>query len=311
MGTKKRSPIVLVDGDPLVYRTGFVHQKTQLSCVAEWPDSKVADVRFGSKTERNEWLKSEPEAVLISETREIVADPVEFALQGVKHSLAIIGEKTNSQDLRIYLSGSRNFRLGIATIAPYKGNRDPSNRPIHYAAIREYMTGTHLARVIEGWEADDEISIQARIHESRGDSYIVASIDKDLDQITGEHYDYGKHVAYSVHAEDADDWFWQQVLSGDPGDNVPGCFRIGPDRAAGIVADARVAGMDDAAIWRHVIIQYGLSQSKKGCPYADKDPAAVALETAQLVYMQQKRCELWQPPGVPRGTIEGCEVNEF
>jgi len=57
----------------------------------------------------------------------------------------------------IILSGPGNFRDSIATIKPYKGNRDPTHIPVHYSAIRQYMIDQYCAVVIHGREADDEV----------------------------------------------------------------------------------------------------------------------------------------------------------
>lgn len=312
MAAKRPDSVVLVDGDPIVYRTGFAHQQTVIHAVVEcdhpveaWA-STVARIKFEGKKSRNDWLKEHPTCTVLSETPDLIVEPLSFTLQGVKQTLGLIAENTGSPDLRLFLSGSTNFRNALATIVPYKGNRDPANRPAQYKDIRDYLVGTHNARVVEGYEADDAISIAATNLRAQGQKVIVASIDKDLDQITGQHYDYGKHVSYDIFSDDADDWFWQQCLSGDPGDNVPGCYKIGPTRAVALVAEWRAEELSESDIWQRVIFAYAQSQTKTGCPYAEADAEAVALETAQLVYMQQKQCELWMPPLVPRGIIEGC-----
>lgn len=135
------------------------------------------------------------------------------------------------------LSGPGNFRDSIATVFPYKGNRDSSHKPYWYQSIRNYLTSEWGARVVHGREADDECSILARRDRDAGNKYCIATIDKDLDQIPGDHYNYLKQVNHCVSVGDAERWFWQQCLSGDATDGVPGCYKLGSVGAERIIAD--------------------------------------------------------------------------
>ena len=63
------------------------------------------------------------------------------------------------------------------------------------------MTDTWGAEVIDGWEADDEVGIRARQLAADGVEFCIATIDKDLDQIPGLHYDYRQHVFYDIDEE--------------------------------------------------------------------------------------------------------------
>ncbi len=302
---------VLVDGDPIVYRVGFATQSQTVSCVVSCDDGSISYIRFANKTERNEYLQKHPTCGIDSEEIEVKAEPVENALHTVKSVLSQIKEETGSDNLHIILSesfGGGNFRHAIAKQAPYKGNRK-APRPAHYQSIRDYLTEYHGAVVVETREADDEIAIRANRYRQDGVPYAIATIDKDLDQIPGMHYDYAKKVVYNVSNDEARRAFWIQALAGDPTDNIPGCWKVGPVKAAALVDMWIKDGMDDGAIFTLIVAQYERSTELAGCPYRDREPLHVALETAQLVYMQQKPCELWAPPGVPFGRI-GCEIDD-
>ena len=275
---------LLIDADPLVYRSGFAAQET------------VNDEVFGEA---------------------VIAQPVENALQIVKTSLKAmtydVEERFNQvASESLVLSGPDNFRFKIATIRPYKGNR-PARLPVHYQAIRDYLT-ERGAKVIHRREADDEISIRAwRLWNESGQdgrhhaTYVVATIDKDLDQIPGWHYDYMKHVFYFVDEDDAEAALWTQILSGDPSDNVPGAWKIGRAKALKLVQQAIEKNVSEQDMWQVVVFAYELSQKAEGCPYKDRKAEDVALETARLVYMQREPGELWNPPGIPMGTVQGDE----
>lgn len=316
---------LLVDADPIVYRSGFAAESVSYNVYAEdsngeveyWffepKDGKTANQRIST------WMEKFPHYKIVAKDRQIDAEPVENALQIVGSTIDAIRHAVEDKfdtplDMRLVLSGPGNYRHKIATIRPYKGNRDPSHIPVHYQAIRNYLTDTWRARVIHGREADDEVSIEGwkQWRDSKNPAtntanhgYVVASIDKDLDQIPGWHYDYMKHVFYFVSEEEGRHQLWTQILAGDSGDNVPGCWKIGPDKAAEYVQGWIDAGLDDGDLWAAVLVAYHESKVKKGCPYVNKDTLSVALETAQLVYMQQRPGELWQPPGTEFGTVQG------
>lgn len=316
---------LIFDADPVVYGAGFAAEMLSWHVVAEDAEGNLLERRFdphpdkgGAKTQANKWIADNGLTALEWE-RIITPEPLEFALQAVSTQIrgAIkavskqVGVKPDDMVITVLLSGPGNWREKLATLAPYKGNRDPEHKPYWYSQIREYLSDQWNAQVVVGREADDEASIIAwqHIREHDPDGFVVCTIDKDLDQIPGQHYDYKKHVFYDVAHEEATRWFWIQALSGDPTDNIPGCYKVGPATAEKIVDDALwqwdhkrdlrdVYLARDAWLWDTVVNQYARSQLIKGCPYLDKPAHAVALETAQLVYMQREVGEMWLPPRI-------------
>lgn len=286
---------VIIDADPLVYRAGYAAERVEYEAVAEDAAGNVLAANFAAASDVQDWIEQN-NLTLLDREKHITPEPVENALQIAKAIIGSIvdavvkysGHRQHSSS--ILLSGPDNFRERIATIRPYKGNRDPDAKPVHYQALRDYLTGQFGAVVVHGREADDEASILAWRRAKSSMSYVVASNDKDLDQIPGTHYDIRVHAFYEVKAQDADDFFWQQVLSGDMTDNVPGAKGIGAAKARRIVEQAREDGLDDSELW-DVILSYFPSE-------------AAAIETARLVYLQREPNELWTPPGVPREYLE-------
>lgn len=81
----------------------------------------------------------------------------------VDEKIASIVESSNADDWVGYLTDSgSNFRLDVATILPYKGNRSGTSKPPRYAMLREYLLEHYPDRVqlIHGMEADDILSIK-------------------------------------------------------------------------------------------------------------------------------------------------------
>jgi hypothetical protein len=319
---------LIIDADPIVYRAGFSAEAHDYHIVYEGPDGEVHEVYFKGKEDKKgkwktagawmkEWMDDpkrggHEQVEILSKEKVITPEPKDHALnivrQEVEGIIAAVASKTgcNPQDMSItiVLTGPGNFREKIAKQRPYKGNRDAAHKPYWYQAIRDYLTGRWDARVVSGREADDECSIVAwGMHNDGDNAYVVATIDKDLDQIPGLHYDYRQKVFYYVDPSNASRAFWVQALAGDATDNIPGCYKIGMTKAEAVI-DKVIDSCGGqwplpSEFWNVILEQYKLSKERNGCPYAEGDAREVAIETARLVYMQRRERELWTPPGEP------------
>lgn len=165
-------------------------------------------------------------------------EPVEHAYQAVKTTfegkLLRFPEMDADSTPAVYLSGDNNFREKVATILPYKGNRDKLRKPKYYNEIRSYLEAVHAAKVINGLEPDDEIGCEQW---ANGKSTCIVSIDKDLDMIPGYHYNWVRDHFYYVSLDEANYNFYLQMLIGDRVDNIPGIDGIGPVKAARALGD--------------------------------------------------------------------------
>jgi hypothetical protein len=279
---------VLIDCDPPVYRAGFAAQ------------SKVYDLYDGSgncfaegvsKEEKDRvlemWKGLPPSRI---ESR-VVAEPVENALANFRNIMMRIGEATGCTLYRGYLTGSGNFRDTVATIQPYKGNRDKDHKPVHYEAIREYAVHKWGAKVVDGIEADDAISIE---HTRRSESTIIASVDKDFDQLSGWHYNPTKDVGYFVTPEQATYNFYKQCLTGDTADNILGIPGIGPRTAERILENIT---SPKALYWR-VLLEYQrvAARSSVGDAFGGLSAEAALHETATLLWLLREPNKMWEPP---------------
>lgn len=175
-------------------------------------------------------------------------------------------------DALLYLTGSGNFREHIATLKPYKGNRDPTHKPKYYREVKDYMIERLGAIVVHGKEADDAMATEQM--NNPDDSTIIVTIDKDLNQVPGHHYNPNKDLLYYVTPGEADMWFWKQMLIGDTADNIPGINKIGPKRADGLIT------VEDNDINYKIVS--GLYQQQ----YNDNWESAIK-EVAALLWMQR------------------------
>lgn len=140
-------------------------------------------------------------------------------------SIRMILNATKADDYTIYLTSQdkSNFRLTLDS--SYKANRT-APKPPYYLLLREYMIQEHKAEVAFGMEADDLLGI------NQTEDTVICSIDKDLKQIAGRHYNFVKDEHCRISLSEGLYWFYTQLLTGDPSDNIKGVAGIGPKRAA-------------------------------------------------------------------------------
>ncbi len=200
-------------------------------------------------------------------------DPLQNALHSVKIMIRTILDETGCDSYTVYLTGKGNYRNEIATIAPYKGTRS-GDKPVHYDAIREYLMDIHNAELIEGKEADDAMGY------NQTENTVICSIDKDMDMISGSHYNWRKKLNYEVSQVDADLWFMKQLMMGDTCDNIKGLKGVGPKRAEAVIAEAE--NMTD--LYWTILEMYEQQYDK---------PYHAMMENAHLLWIQREEDVLW------------------
>ena len=173
-------------------------------------------------------------------------DPVEVAYSRVDEFISNIILVTGATDYVGYLSDSaeNNFRYKIDP--SYKANRIQP-KPKWYNEIKEYLIVKHGAKIAYGMETDDMLGIlQTEANHKAGvlrQGYptIIASIDKDLQQIDGYHYSWpiwrkGEIVrewkVFKVTKDEGLRFFYSQLLIGDVADNIQGIDGLGEKRTA-------------------------------------------------------------------------------
>lgn len=176
---------------------------------------------------------------------------------------------------QLYLTGKGNFRKEIAVTAPYKGNRT-GEPPRHIQAIRQHMIDNWGAVVTEGEEADDAIAIAAS-KPDLNELHVMASVDKDFDQVPGIHYDFVNDIEYVIEPEEGLKLLYKQILTGDAIDNIIGVDGVGKAGADELIHGCR----KETDMWDICVDQLGYDR---------------ALENARLVFLRRKPGQLWQPP---------------
>lgn len=203
----------LIDTDILQYRCGF-----------------AADAQM-----KNEYKEQYPDA-----TPEDIAEVLEnteytaIALQNVKTVMESVIERFNPS-YKAYIQDGRNFRYEVATIKPYKGNRDKAHKPKYYAEIKDYLLGQWKAIGVAEMESDDAIGIEQFSNPDK--DTVIVSTDKDMMCIPGWHFNWVKGELIYQPIKDANLFHYYQMLVGDPTDNIPGINKIGDKRATKLIEE--------------------------------------------------------------------------
>jgi 5'-3' exonuclease len=143
-----------------------------------------------------------------------------------------------------------------------------------------------------GEEADDRLGIGMSTWEPVFNPYtmenspepVICSIDKDLHQITGTHYNFVKDEWTRVFPEEGEHFFWKQVLTGDVVDNIKGIYGIGPKRAEKILSGC--SNTDD--YFARVFDEYRRAYKEQ----AERE----LLVTGRVIKIRTREGELWNFP---------------
>ena len=181
-------------------------------------------------------------------------------------------------DYELYISGKSNFRYQVATILPYKGNRG-IEKPFHLDAIRQFYVDFYGAKVSIQKEADDLIGEEY----SQEDGDVIVTLDKDLNCIPGEHFNWQKGEYRFISELEADQHFYTQVLTGDPTDNIPGLYGVGKDSK---LVKTIQSMEDDREIFNFVAEQY----KKRFGSYWKQ----FMQENCKLLWILQRREPKWE-----------------
>lgn len=153
-------------------------------------------------------------------------DSVEYALIGCDRMMQDILAATEADEYLVYLSGSNNFRYQINP--DYKANRKDIVKPPHLQACRDFLCNEWNAKVVHGYEADDALGIQ---QDKKGNEYgfdtVICTIDKDLLQVPGYHYNFVNKTFKTVSQIEGIRHFYAQMLIGDKSDNIVGVDGLG------------------------------------------------------------------------------------
>lgn len=220
---------------------------------------------------------------------DIILYRVGFSTQDVSKNIALsrlnayIDEilfNSGASDYICYLTGSNNYRK---TLYPeYKANR-VQEKPLHYHLLKQYLIDHEAAILEEDQEADDALGIAQT---AGNDTTIICSIDKDLHQIPGRHFNFVKNIHYTITPEEGRRNFWRQVLTGDAVDNIKGLPKVGP-----VKANKYLEGCVTEEEYKSAVFSAYMDKLPDLSEQAILDRISL---TGRLVYIRRKPEEIWR-----------------
>lgn len=150
-------------------------------------------------------------------------ESLEVAIERLDRALRTTLEVLQTDQYRLYISGSDNFRYDINP--EYKANRRDKVDPKWREALKLYCLEHWNAEITHRIEADDAMGI------AQDADTIIVTIDKDLNMIPGSHYNFVKDTWLETTGYESKQFFYEQLLIGDRADNIRGIDRIGPVKA--------------------------------------------------------------------------------
>lgn len=199
-------------------------------------------------------------------------EPLKIAIYRMEDMLDNILSSVQSKTYKMYLTGKNNFRKKIDP--EYKANRKDSIPPIHLSDCREFLSSKWNAITTNEIEADDALGIEQCL--SKEFETVICSIDKDLLQIPGYHFNFLHNVKTLITEEEGYRHFYSQMLIGDRSDNVTGVRGIGKVKAAKLLDP-----LDN-------------EQDMFDCVKSTYDDDTRFVKNCNLLWIQKKENELWE-----------------
>ena len=217
-------------------------------------------------------------------------EPLETAIYRLHETVQTIIKGTNTENCEFYLAGSDNFRYEI--YPEYKGNRKNKPRPTWLEQCREILVTSYNATIVNNFETDDMLGIRQT---ALGGNSRIVSIDKDLLQVPGYHYNWVKDVSMLVSPLDGLKTFYKQIVAGDGTDNIPsydGKLRNSVPKFIEKLQAPIDEMTEEIDMYYHVQDVYFDSW--------DEDREETCLDTikrnAQLLYILRNEEEFWKAP---------------
>lgn len=160
-----------------------------------------------------------------------VANDNERACARLSEFVLNVCNSIQADETKIFLSPGIAKLFRTAIYPEYKGNRQHKVKPILLEIFRNHLVSEFNAEIEAPYEADDLLSI------NQTDESVIVSIDKDLLQVPGRHYNFVKHRFELINEELGIRNYLAQALTGDTTDNIIGLDRVGPVRANKLLGD--------------------------------------------------------------------------
>jgi hypothetical protein len=276
--------MILIDADSIVYACGFACERKMFHV-----DDRVFDDR-GDAEGYADFIGLDPQEIM----EFMFVQPESHARQMAKQTLDGILSDLKDTEFKVFLTQGGGFRARLATLAPYKGNR-PNVKPVHYDEIRRYMVDQWGASVSTEIEADDAVAIESTMNPGA----VIVSIDKDLDQLPGMHWNWRQKRMYEITYEEGNRMFYRQMLKGDAVDNIPGLYKLYgrkcTERVLSPLADVH-SPKEMYQYVRGVYNKAAMEFEERGEVLNIPPVSTVLRELGRLLWLKRTPDDEWTPP---------------
>lgn len=275
----------IASGRTKIFKNRTEFWGAQKKVVGGWIKDQNMNMEAKAKANNREFVPWTREDFVIEDIQ--TAEPVENCLHILKTKInAIFDHLEMPADNGLgVLGGEGNFRLMLPAPERYKGNREDTLRPLLLQETREYVKKKYNAKVINGVEADDYLSVlayQGWEHYQKTGKFncLVVSFDKDqkgnpglvFDTMRDKDEKNWKHpIPMLIDDSMGEIWmennkvkgwgrkfFGYQMLCGDSSDNIKPyqCFdiqgRFGDTAAFNMIGHLQ----DEKSMWETIVNQY-------------------------------------------------------
>jgi len=126
----------------------------------------------------------------------------------------------------------------------------------------------------------------------------IATLDKDLYGVPGWHWNWRRKELFNVSPEDADRFFYKQLITGDATDNIPGLFRRLGQKATRTLLDPIEDMFDPAEMYAYVRDVYSQAFDKVGMCVDEKEEILDdwLLRQGRQLWIRREAGQMWEFP---------------
>ena len=261
----------LIDADTALYKAGCSDEERWYEIVNE--DGEVLQTHTYKK-DATGFASMDP-SLTIRPCKS--AGPLKNALSNLKTYMNKIIEHDKCTSYEVFIGGEGNFRLDVDP--NYKTSRDPLAKPIHLKEMKDYMVKKYKATRCDGMEADDVVSY---LCQQDLENNCIVSVDKDLRNSPGWHFNPDTLIMDYVTEADADLNFYRQLLMGDSTDGIVGIAGYGKAKALALLPESLPEDVMCEAVWYH---------------YQERGyDSEYFIQQARLLWMLREEGVMWEPP---------------
>ena len=262
----------LIDADSALYKAGCAGERRWYEVVDVMSCEVLHECQY--KKDALNWIGDEPDLDCFPMKE---AGPLKEAIYNLKLYINNIINNEHCDTYQVFVGGSGNYRREIDP--EYKVSRNPLDKPFHIEALKDCLVKEYGAVRIDRLEVDDVVSI---LSQRDLQSNCIVSIDKDLLNTQGWHFNPDTLKLEYITEEQANLNFYRQLLTGDSTDGIIGIKGYGKAAALRILPKELPPQELCAVVW--------------GEYQKNEHTMEYFVQQGQLLWMLREENVMWYPP---------------